>query len=85
MSGRRSSRACSIAGARENGSCGWRSKARRPAAGTPVLDGDLPVGTLGAASGGFALALLRLDRVEEARAAGRTLKAAGRRVRSSVP
>ena len=46
-----------------------------PASGTPVLDGDLPVGTLGAASGGFALALMRLDRVEEARAAGRTLKA----------
>ena len=46
-----------------------------PASGTPVLDGDLPVGTLGAASGGFALALMRLDRVEDARAAGRRLKA----------
>ena len=46
-----------------------------PEPGAQVLDGDLPVGTLGAASGRFALALLRLDRVEEARAAGRSLKA----------
>ena len=46
-----------------------------PAPGTQVQDGDLPVGTLGAAAGRFALALMRLDRVEDARAAGRTLKA----------
>jgi folate-binding protein YgfZ len=48
-----------------------------PAPGTPVTDGDLPVGTLGAAAGATALAMLRLDRVEEARAAGRELTAAG--------
>jgi hypothetical protein len=46
-----------------------------PEPGTQVLDGDLPAGTLGAASGRFALALMRLDRVEDARAAGRSLKA----------
>ena len=48
-----------------------------PTAGTPVLDGDLPVGALGSSSGGEALAMLRLDRVEEAKAAGRDLTAGG--------
>lgn len=51
-----------------------------PAPGTPVLDGELPVGTLGAAAGANALALLRLDRVEEAKAAVRALRAGGVRV-----
>jgi len=46
-----------------------------PPPGTPVLDGELPVGVLGAAAGAAALAMLRLDRVEEARAAGRELRA----------
>jgi len=49
--------------------------AAAPPPGTPVTDGELPVGTLGAAVGLQALALLRLDRVEEARVAGRGLKA----------
>jgi hypothetical protein len=40
-----------------------------PARGTPVVDGELPVGMLGASAGASALAMLRLDRVEEARAA----------------
>jgi hypothetical protein len=48
-----------------------------PAPGAPVLDGELPVGTLGAAAGANALALLRLGRVEEAKAAGRELPAGG--------
>jgi len=48
-----------------------------PAPGTPVLDRELAVGTLGSSSGREALALLRLDRVEEALAAGRTLGAGG--------
>ena len=51
--------------------------AEAPPPGTPVVDGELPVGTLGSSSGREALALLRLDRVEEAKAAGRTLSAAG--------
>ena len=41
-----------------------------PAPGTPVLDRELAVGTLGSSLGREALAMLRLDRVEEARAAG---------------
>ena len=48
-----------------------------PAPGTPVLDRELAIGTLGSSSGREALALLRLDRAEEARAAGRTLTAGG--------
>jgi tRNA-modifying protein YgfZ len=47
-----------------------------PAPGTPILDRELAVGTLGSSSGREALALLRLDRVEDATAAGRTLRAA---------
>ena len=48
-----------------------------PAPGTPVMDGELAVGALGSSSGREALALLRLDRAEEARAAGRPLSAGG--------
>jgi folate-binding protein YgfZ len=48
-----------------------------PAPGTPVFDRELMVGTLGSSSGRDALAMLRLDRVEEAKAAGRMLTAGG--------
>jgi tRNA-modifying protein YgfZ len=51
-----------------------------PAPGTPVLDGELIVGTLGSSAGAVALAQMRVDRVEEARAAGRTLSAGGVRL-----
>jgi tRNA-modifying protein YgfZ len=48
-----------------------------PAPGTPVMDGELAVGALGSSSGREALALLRLDRAEEAKAAGRPLSTGG--------
>ena len=48
-----------------------------PEPGTAVLDGELPVGSTGFAVGREALALLRIDRVEEAEAAGRKLSAGG--------
>ena len=48
-----------------------------PAPGAAVTDGELPVGVLGSSSGRRALALLRLDRVEQAKAAGRRLSAGG--------
>jgi tRNA-modifying protein YgfZ len=48
-----------------------------PMPGTPVVDRELAVGALGSSSGREALALLRLDRVEDATAAGRTLSADG--------
>ena len=38
-----------------------------PAPGTPVTDGALAVGALGAAAGDEALALLKIDRAAEAR------------------
>jgi folate-binding protein YgfZ len=48
-----------------------------PAPGAPILDRELAIGTLGSSSGREALALLRLDRVEDATAGGRTLSADG--------
>jgi len=48
-----------------------------PAPGTPVLDRELVLGALGSSSGREALALLRLDRAQDAKAAGRTLTAGG--------
>ena len=48
-----------------------------PTPGTPVLDRELAVGALGSSSGREGLALLRLDRVEDAKAAGRSLAADG--------
>jgi tRNA-modifying protein YgfZ len=48
-----------------------------PAPGAPVMDRELAVGTLGSSSGREALALLRLDRAEDAAAAGRGLSADG--------
>ena len=46
-------------------------------AGSPVMAGDKSVGTMGSSSGKNGLALLRLDRVEDALAAGVTLTAGG--------
>ena len=48
-----------------------------PERGTPVLAGETTVGTLGSAAAGRALAMVRLDRVEEARTAGQALSAGG--------
>ena len=51
-----------------------------PAPGTPVVDGELTVGALGSAAGPLALAQMRLDRIEDARAGGRALSAGGIKV-----
>jgi len=48
-----------------------------PAPGTPVLAGETEVGTLGSTAGAHALASIRLDRVEDAKAAGTPLSAGG--------
>jgi folate-binding protein YgfZ len=48
-----------------------------PERGTPIMAGELAVGTLGSAAEGQALALVRLDRVDDARSAGRALTAGG--------
>jgi folate-binding protein YgfZ len=46
-------------------------------AGSPVTAGDKSVGTMGSSSGRLGLAMLRLDRVEDARVAGTPLIAGG--------
>jgi folate-binding protein YgfZ len=48
-----------------------------PDAGLPVMAGDKQVGTTGSHAGGQGLAMLRLDRVADARAAGTPLTAGG--------
>jgi tRNA-modifying protein YgfZ len=52
-----------------------------PEPGTPVLAGDKSVGTMGAAAGETGIALIRIDRVSDALAAGQTLTAGGQALR----
>lgn len=56
-----------------------------PPAGTPVTAGEREAGTMGSSAGAGGLALLRLDRVAEAAAAGQPLAAAGVAVAASIP
>ena len=51
-------------------------EARLPASGTSIDAGGLPIGTLGSVSGTSGLALIRLDRAEEALARGTPLMVA---------
>jgi folate-binding protein YgfZ len=46
-----------------------------PAAGTEIRAGEKPAGTMGSSAGNHGLALVRLDRVEDALAAGQPLRA----------
>jgi hypothetical protein len=48
-----------------------------PAPGTPVVAGESTLGALGSAAQGRALAMLRLDRLEDARGLGQPLSAGG--------
>jgi tRNA-modifying protein YgfZ len=54
-------------------------------AGTPVMAADKQAGTLGSSANGRGLAMLRLDRVEEALAAGVPLTAGGLAIRPVKP
>jgi len=56
-----------------------------PNSGLPIMAGDKQVGTLGSTAKGRGLALLRLDRVEDARAAGTPLEAGGLAIRIVKP
>ncbi|HVV60220.1 MAG TPA: folate-binding protein [Pseudolabrys sp.] len=56
-----------------------------PMAGLPVMAGDKQIGMLGSAGGGRGLALLRLDRVEDALAANTPLVAGGITIRAVKP
>lgn len=50
---------------------------RPPAEGTPILAGGKTIGRLGSGTDGRALGLVRLDRLEEARAGGHVVEADG--------
>jgi hypothetical protein len=56
-----------------------------PNSGLPIMAGDKQVGILGSTAKGRGLALLRLDRVEDARAAGTPLEAGGIAIRIVKP
>jgi|GEM_PF-27836 len=56
-----------------------------PAAGTQVMAGETNVGQIGSTAGEEGLAALRLDRLEEARAAGAVIKAGDAIVDVTVP
>jgi len=56
-----------------------------PSSGLPVMAGDKEIGMLGATANGRGLALLRLDRVADAQAAGVPLTAGGIAIRPVKP
>jgi folate-binding protein YgfZ len=56
-----------------------------PEAGSPILAGDKPVGTMGSTSGQNGLALIRTDRVIDALDAGLDLSAGGLGIRLADP
>ena len=56
-----------------------------PEPGTPVMAGDKQLGALGSTAAGRGLAMLRLDRVGEAQAAGLPLTAGGMAIRPVKP
>jgi len=56
-----------------------------PAPGTQIMAGDANIGHVGSVAGGDGLAMLRLDRLEEARNAGAPITADGTRLDIIVP
>jgi folate-binding protein YgfZ len=56
-----------------------------PPMGSEIFAGDMAVGVMGSSAGAAGLALLRLDKVEDARAAGRALTTAGAVLSVSTP
>ena len=56
-----------------------------PDRGTPVTAGALEIGTMGSASGNLGLAMVRLDRAENATRRGEPLLAAGTRISLRIP
>lgn len=61
------------------------SEDNTPDDGAPVTAGDKQLGTVGSGIGGRALALLRLDRLGDAMAAGTPIEAGGIKVRAVKP
>jgi tRNA-modifying protein YgfZ len=56
-----------------------------PEAGSGVLAGDKPLGTMGSSAGGHGLAMIRIDRAADALAAGAALTAGGVSIRLADP
>ena len=56
-----------------------------PPSGAEITDGGNPIGTLGSVSGASGLALVRLDRAEEAKAAGLPLRAGDVTIALRIP
>ncbi len=56
-----------------------------PPSGAEITAGNIPIGTLGSVAGSSGLALLRLDRAEEAKAAGSPLRAGEVTVALHIP
>jgi folate-binding protein YgfZ len=56
-----------------------------PSSGLPVMAGDRQIGTLGSTAKGHGLALMRLDRIGDALAAGATIEAGGIAIRAVQP
>ncbi|MFN3889078.1 MAG: YgfZ/GcvT domain-containing protein [Beijerinckiaceae bacterium] len=60
-------------------------KGEAPSPGADILDGDLVIGVMGGSAGAAGLALLRLDKAQDAQAAGRVLTAGGACVSVIIP
>ena len=56
-----------------------------PEAGSPIVAGDQAVGTMGSSAAGAGLALVRVDRVADALAAGMALSSGGLAIRVAEP
>ena len=64
---------------------GVEGEGQLPLSGTEIMAGSMPIGTLGSVAGSSGLALLRLDRAEEAKAAGVPLRAGEVTVAVRIP
>jgi len=64
---------------------GVEGEGQLPMPGTEIMAGSMPIGTLGSVKGNSGLALLRLDRAEEAKAAGTPLRAGEVTIAVRVP
>jgi folate-binding Fe-S cluster repair protein YgfZ len=56
-----------------------------PEAGIPILAGEKPIGVMGSSTQGRGLAMLRLDRLADAHAAGNSLVAGGVTIQALKP
>ena len=56
-----------------------------PSSGLPIMAGDKQIGTLGSTAKGHGLALMRLDRIEDALTDGKQLQAGGITIRAVKP